>query len=72
MNIQGATGVLYNITGGTDLTLIETSEAAEVIRAAVDEAIAAMNGKEVQGRTLTVNEARAREERPRQSAGSRY
>jgi cell division protein FtsZ len=37
MNIQGATGVLYNITGGTDLTLIETSEAAEVIRAAVDE-----------------------------------
>jgi cell division protein FtsZ len=37
MNIQGATGVLYNITGGTDLTLLETSEAAEIIRAAVDE-----------------------------------
>ena len=37
MNIQGATGVLYNITGGSDLTLIETSEAAEVIRAAADE-----------------------------------
>ena len=37
MNIQGATGVLYNITGGENLTLIETSEAAEVIRAAVDE-----------------------------------
>ena len=37
MNIQGATGVLYNITGGTNLTLIETSEAAEIIRAAVDE-----------------------------------
>src|SRR5947207_2100999 len=37
MNIQGATGVLYNITGGTNLTLLETSEAAEVIRAAVDE-----------------------------------
>jgi cell division protein FtsZ len=37
MNIQGATGVLYNITGGADLTLVETSEAAEVIRAAVDE-----------------------------------
>ena len=34
-------------------------------------AVAALNGKEVQGRTLTVNEARAREERPRQSAGSR-
>jgi cell division protein FtsZ len=37
MNIQGATGVLYNITGGTNLTLMETSEAAEIIRAAVDE-----------------------------------
>ncbi|HEV2527361.1 MAG TPA: cell division protein FtsZ [Thermomicrobiales bacterium] len=37
MNIQGATGVLYNITGGSDLTLIETSDAAEVIRAAADE-----------------------------------
>ena len=37
MNIQGATGVLYNITGGSNLTLIETSEAAEIIRAAVDE-----------------------------------
>ena len=37
MNIQGATGVLYNITGGSDLTLVETSDAAEVIRAAADE-----------------------------------
>ena len=37
MNIQGATGVLYNITGGNNLTLLETSEAAEIIRAAVDE-----------------------------------
>ncbi|MEP6809538.1 MAG: RNA-binding protein [Chthoniobacterales bacterium] len=35
-------------------------------------AMAAFNGKEVQGRTLTVNEARPREERPRQSAGGRY
>ena len=42
MNIQGATGVLYNITGGTNLTLLETSEAAEVIRAAVEQ------GKHVQ------------------------
>ena len=37
MSIEGATGVLYNITGGTSLTLIETSEAAEIIRAAADE-----------------------------------
>lgn len=36
MNIRGAKGVLYNITAGNDLTLFETSEAAEVIRAAAD------------------------------------
>src|SRR5581483_8683710 len=30
-----------------------------------DEAIAKMNGQQFQGRTLTVNEAKAREERPR-------
>jgi cell division protein FtsZ len=36
-SIQGATGVLYNISGGKNLTLLETSEAAEIIRAAVDE-----------------------------------
>lgn len=35
-------------------------------------AINAFNGKEVQGRALTVNEARPREERPRHSTGSRY
>ncbi|MGN6485908.1 MAG: cell division protein FtsZ, partial [Thermomicrobiales bacterium] len=35
--IQGARGVLYNISGGNNLTLFETSEAAEVIRAAADE-----------------------------------
>lgn len=34
-------------------------------------AMNAFNGKEVQGRALTVNEARAREERPRQFANSR-
>jgi cell division protein FtsZ len=37
MSIDGATGVLYNITGGTDLSLAEINEAAEVIRAAADE-----------------------------------
>jgi len=36
-SIQGATGVLYSVTGGRNLTLLETSEAAEIIRAAVDE-----------------------------------
>jgi RNA recognition motif-containing protein len=36
---------------------------------AAQTAIAAVNGKQLHGRTLTVNEARAREERPRQFAG---
>jgi cold-inducible RNA-binding protein len=34
-------------------------------------AMDAFNGKQVQGRALTVNEAKAREERPRQFAGDR-
>jgi|SRR5579883_1450358 len=34
-----------------------------------DEAIAAMNGAQLDGRTLTVNEARPREERPRTGGG---
>ena len=34
-------------------------------------AMNAFNGKEVQGRALTVNEAKAREERPRQFSDSR-
>ena len=38
---------------------------------AANAAIVALNGKEVGGRALTVNEARAREERPRQFSGSR-
>lgn len=36
-DIEGATGVLYNVTGSSNLTLTETSDAAEIIRAAVDE-----------------------------------
>ena len=34
-----------------------------------DEAIAAMNGAQLDGRTLTVNEAKPREERPRSGSG---
>ncbi len=37
MDIQGATGVLYNIAGGADLTLHETNEAAAIIQAAAHE-----------------------------------
>jgi RNA recognition motif-containing protein len=37
-----------------------------------DDAIAKMNGVDFQGRTLTVNEARPREERPRGGSGGGY
>jgi RNA recognition motif-containing protein len=36
-----------------------------------DEAIAALNGAEYQGRTMKVNEARPREDRPRHTSGAR-
>src|SRR5881396_1409951 len=36
-SIQGAKGVLVNITGGTDLTLFEVNEASTIIREAADE-----------------------------------
>jgi cell division protein FtsZ len=35
-SIDGATGVLFNITGGPDLTLLELNEAARIIYEAVD------------------------------------
>jgi len=37
VSLQGAKGVLINITGGNDLTLYEVDEAAELIRSQVDE-----------------------------------
>jgi RNA recognition motif-containing protein len=37
-----------------------------------DEAIAAMNGAQLGGRTLTVNEAKPREDRPRGGGGGGY
>ncbi len=36
ISIEGAKGVLFNITGGTDLTMAEVNEAAKQIAAAVD------------------------------------
>jgi RNA recognition motif-containing protein len=41
---------------------METKEAA-------DAAVQALNGKEIDGRALTVNEARPREDRPPRSGG---
>ena len=45
-----------------------TMDSPESARAAA----AAMNGKELDGRALTVNEARPREERPRSGGGGGY
>ena len=36
VSIEGSSGVLFNVVGGTDLTLFEVNEAAEVIKNAVD------------------------------------
>jgi len=36
VSIEGATGVLFNVTGGSSLSLFEVNSAAEVIRRAVD------------------------------------
>jgi cell division protein FtsZ len=36
VSIQGAKGVLFNVVGGSSLTLFEVNEAAEIIRQAVD------------------------------------
>jgi cell division protein FtsZ len=36
VNIQGAQGILFNVTGGSDLGLFEVNEAAEVIKEAAD------------------------------------
>lgn len=36
LSIEGATGVLFNITGGKDLTMFEVDEAARIISSAAD------------------------------------
>ncbi|MEA2363705.1 MAG: cell division protein FtsZ, partial [Thermoleophilaceae bacterium] len=36
-SVEGATGILLNITGGTDLGLFEVNEAAEIIQGAADQ-----------------------------------
>jgi cold-inducible RNA-binding protein len=49
---------------GFAFVTIESKEAA-------DAAVQALNGKEVDGRAMTVNEARPREDRPQRSGGDR-
>ena len=36
MSIDGAQGILFNVTGGPDLSLYEVNEAAEIIRRTAD------------------------------------
>jgi len=36
VNISGAQGVLFNVTGGSSLSLFEVDEAAEIVRATAD------------------------------------
>ncbi|MDQ4049499.1 MAG: cell division protein FtsZ [Actinomycetota bacterium] len=36
-SVEGATGILLNITGGTDLGLFEVNEAAEIVQSAADQ-----------------------------------
>jgi len=57
MSIDGATGVLYNISAGSDLTIFEVNEAAEIIRAAADDEAEIIFGTSVDeslGRDVTI------------------
>ena len=57
MSIDGATGVLYNITGGSDLSISEVNDAAEIIRAAADDDAEIIFGTSVDenlGRDVTI------------------
>jgi cell division protein FtsZ len=57
MSIDGATGVLYNISAGSDLTIFEVNEAAEIIRAAADDEAEIIFGTSIDeslGRDVTI------------------
>jgi RNA recognition motif-containing protein len=63
--VVGAQLIMDKMSGrsrGFGFVTMETKESA-------DAAVAAMNGKNVEGRDLTVNEARPREERPAGGGG---
>lgn len=64
-NVIGAEVIMDKFSGrprGFAFVTMENKEGA-------DAAIAALQGKEIDGRALTVNEARPREERPRGGGG---
>ena len=65
--VLGAQLIMDKMSGrsrGFGFVTMETKESA-------DAAVAAMNGKNVEGRDLTVNEARPREDRPPGGGGDR-
>ena len=80
MSIDGATGVLYNITASGDLSIAEVGEAAEIIRSAADDDAEIIFGTSIDeslGRDVTItliatgfqgarpSRARSRDERER-------
>jgi cell division protein FtsZ len=86
MSIDGATGVLYNITASSDLSIAEVGEAAEIIRTAADDDAEIIFGTSVDeslGRDVTITliatgfqgarptRQRPREERPAERRSQR-
>jgi cell division protein FtsZ len=45
VDIAGAQGILFNVTGGSNLSLFEVTEAAEEIRAAADPEATSSSGR---------------------------
>jgi len=81
MSIDGATGVLYNISAGADLSLTEVSEAAEIIRTAADDDAEIIFGTSIDeslGRDVTITliatgfqGGRSTRQRPREDRSDR-
>ncbi len=77
-SIEGATGILLNITGGTELGLFEVNEAAEVVTSAADSnanvifgaVIDESLGDEVRVTVIATGFGRARGRRPRSAAAA--
>jgi len=77
-SIEGATGILLNITGGTELGLFEVNEAAEVVTSAADSnanvifgaVIDDSLGDEVRVTVIATGFGRARGRRPRSAVAA--
>jgi RNA recognition motif-containing protein len=74
-SLFGTHGVVENVSIVTDRETGRSRGFAFVEMANADEAqkaIAALNGSELGGRTLNVNEAKPKSDRPRQNGGQRF